>query len=83
MSPTFVVFFTGEPEAGVEVSQHVLVLAGFPEVVDGVGQLPLPQQGQLLFLLRGQRRVGDRVFGVRGGSLWMKQAAMSVVKQNK
>lgn len=83
LSPTFIVLFTGEPESCVEVSQHVFVFAGFPEIMDGVGQLLLPEQSQLLFLLRRQRHVGGRVFGVRGGSLWMRQVVMSVIKINK
>lgn len=61
---------TGEPEARVEVTQHVLVLARLPDVVDGVGQLFPPDPGQLLFLLRRQCHVGDRDLGVLGRGLW-------------
>ncbi|KAG7233866.1 hypothetical protein INR49_006498 [Caranx melampygus] len=67
--PTFIVLLTGEPEAGVEVTQHVLVLARLPNVVDSVGQLFPLDPGQLLFLLRRQRHVGDRDLGVLGRGL--------------
>lgn len=67
---TFVVLLAGEPEAGVEVAQHVLVLARLPDVLDGVGQLFPPHPGQLLFLHRGQRDVGHRALWIRGGGLW-------------
>lgn len=64
---------TGQPEAGVEVAQHVLVLARLPEVVDGVGQLLPPEPGQLLLLQRRERHVGGRVLRVRGGGLCMEK----------
>lgn len=69
-SQTFVVLLAGEPEARVEVAQHVLVLARLPDVLHGVGQLPPPYPGQLLLLLRGQRHVGPGSLWIRGGGLW-------------
>lgn len=62
---TVVVFLTALPEAGVEVSESKLVFARLPDVVHGVGQLPLPDLGQLLPAGRGQRAV----VGVLGGTL--------------
>lgn len=53
------------PEAGVEVSESKLVFARLPDVVHGVGQLPLPDLGQLLPAGWGQRAV----VGVLGGTL--------------
>ena len=66
---TFVVFLTGEPEARVEVAQHVLVLPRLPDVLHSVGQLSLPQPGQLLSLLWRQSHVGGQDLWVRGWSL--------------
>lgn len=86
-SQTFIVLLTGEPEAGVEVAQHVLVLARLPDVVDGVGQLLPLYPGQLLLLLRRQRHVGGRVPRVRGGGLWMEkdgtQRVMKVMRERR
>lgn len=64
---------TGEPEAGVKVTQHVFVLARLPDVVDGVGQLLPLYSRQLFLLLRGERHVGGRVPRVRSRGLWMEK----------
>lgn len=72
-SQTFVVLLAGEPEAGVEVAQHVLVLARLPDVLDGVGQLFPPYLGQLLLLQRRQGHVGDGALRIWGGGLWKTQ----------
>lgn len=64
---------TGEPEAGVEVTQHVLVLARLPDVMNGVGQLLPLYPGQLLLLERSEGHIGDRAPRVRRGSLWIKK----------
>ena len=45
---TIAVFLTALPEAGVEVSESKLVFPRLPDVVNCVGQLPLPDLGQLL-----------------------------------
>ena len=63
---TIAVFLTALPEACVEVSEGVLVLARFPDVVHSVGQLPLPDLGQLIPPCRGH----GAVEGVLGGALW-------------
>lgn len=75
-SPTFIVLLAGQPEASVEVSQHVLVLPCLPDVVDSVGQLLFPYPFQLLLLLRRQRDIGGWVPGVWGGHLWMKRTGV-------
>lgn len=62
---TVVVFLAALPEPGVEVSESKLVFARLPDVVHGVGQLPLPDLGQLFPPGRGQRAV----VGVLGGTL--------------
>ena len=65
LRPTVVVLLAALPEARVEVSEGVLVLARLPDVVDGVGQLPLPDLGQLVSPQGGQ----SAVVGVLGGAL--------------
>lgn len=62
---TVVVFLAALPEPGVEVSESKLVFARLPDVVHGVGQLPLPDLGQLFPPGRGQRAV----VGVLGRTL--------------
>lgn len=74
---------TGEPEASVEVTQHVLVLASFPDIVDGIGQLLPLYSGQLLFLQRRQRHVGRGVLGVRGGGLWTEEGVKRIEVQKR
>lgn len=64
--PTFIVPLTGEPEAGVEVSQHVLVLSSLPDVVNSIGQLPLSDLSQLFS--SGWRQCA--VEGVLSGTLF-------------
>lgn len=54
------------PESRVEVPESELVLPRLPDVVNGVGQLPLPDLGQLVPPGGGQRAV----VGVLGGTLW-------------
>lgn len=51
-SLTFIVLLAGEPEASVEVPQHVLVLASLPDVVNSVGQLLPFYPSQFLLLHR-------------------------------
>lgn len=45
---TTIVFLTALPESGVEVSEGELVFSRLPDVVNGVGLLPLPDLGQLV-----------------------------------
>lgn len=45
---TIVLFLAAFPEAGVEISKGKLVLPRLPDVVNRIGQLPLPDLGQLL-----------------------------------
>lgn len=71
---------TGQPEAGVEVAQHVLVLARLPNVVHGVGHLLPLYPGQLLLLHRRERHVGGRVLGVGGRGLWAEKEAGLVMR---
>lgn len=54
---TVAVLLAAFPEASVEVSKSKLVLARLPDVVDGVGQLPLLDLGQLFPSGRRQRPV--------------------------
>lgn len=63
---TVVVFLAAFPESRVEVAESKLVLSRLPDVVNGVGQLPLPDLGQLVPPGRGQRAV----VGVLSGTLW-------------
>lgn len=63
---TVVVLLAAFPEARVEVTESELVFPRLPDVVDGVGQLPLPDLGQLV---PPGRRQGS-VVGVLSGALW-------------
>lgn len=63
---TVVVFLAAFPESRVEVPESKLVLSRLPDVVNGVGQLPLPDLGQLVPPGGGQRAV----VGVLSGTLW-------------
>lgn len=83
LSPTFIVLLTGQPEAGVEVTQHVLVLARLPDVVDGVGQLLPLDPGQLFLLHRREGHVGGWVPGVRGRGLWAENDGELVMRRIK
>ena len=60
------VLLAREPDARVKLPHQVLVLARFPDVVHSVGQLPLPDLGQLIPPCRGH----GAVEGVLGGALW-------------
>lgn len=62
---TVVVFLAAFPEPSVEISEGKLVLARLPDVVHGIGQLPLSDLGQLLPPGRGQ----CAVVGVLGWTL--------------
>lgn len=75
-SPTFIVLLTGEPEASVKVSQHVLVLARLPDVMNSVGQLLPLYPCQLLLLQWRERHVGDGVPRIWGGGLWVNKDGM-------
>lgn len=59
-------FLAAFPESRVEVPERKLVLSRLPDVVNGVGQLPLPDLGQLVPPGGGQRAV----VGVLSGTLW-------------
>lgn len=71
---------TGQPEAGVEVAQHVLVLARLPDVVDGIGHLLPLDPGQFLLLHGRERHVGGRVPGVWSGGLWAENDGELVMR---
>ena len=62
---TVAVFLTAFPETGVEVSESELVLSRLPDVVNGVGQLPLSDLGQLVSPGWRQRAV----VGILSGAL--------------
>lgn len=64
---------TGEPEASMEVPQHILVLARLPNVLDSIGQLFPLDPGQFLLLHWRERHVGDRVPWIWGGGLWVEK----------
>lgn len=66
---TIAVFLTAFPETGVEVSESKLVFTRLPDVVNRVGQLPLPDLGQLVPPGRRQRAV----VGVLSGTLCVTQ----------
>lgn len=74
---------TGEPETGMEVTQHVLVLACLPDVLDSIGQLLCLYPGQLLPLQCRQRRVGCRVLRVRGRGLCIEKDGTKSDESNK
>lgn len=71
---------TGQPEAGVEVAQHVLVLARLPDIMDSIGQLLPPDPGQLLLLHGRERHIGDRAPGVWRGGLWVENDGDLVIR---
>lgn len=75
-SPTFIVLLTGEPEAGVKIPQHVLVLARLPDVMNSVGQLLPLYPGQLLLLQWRECHIGDGVPWIWGGGLWVEKDGM-------
>lgn len=70
---TFIVLLTGQPEASVEIPQHVLVLPSLPDVLNGVGQLLPLYSSQLLLLHRRQCHIGSWVPWVRCGGLWCER----------
>lgn len=70
---TFIVLLAGEPEASVEVPEHVLVLASLPDVVNSVGQLLPLYPGQFLLLHRRQRHIGSWVPWVWRWGLWCEK----------
>lgn len=82
-SLTFIVLLAGEPEASVEVPQHVLVLASLPDVVNGVGQLLPLYPGQFLLLHRRQCHVGSWVPWVWRGGLWCEKRQVTKSHEQK
>lgn len=82
-SLTFIVLLAGEPEASVEVPQHVLVLASLPDVVNGVGQLLPLYPGQFLLLHRRQCHVGSWVSRVWRGGLWCEKRRVKKSHERK